>query len=116
MKKVINLFNLIFLFLMSTQVMAAKEEGEKVNSDVFSIINLDYPGLESVKAEYQKGNEKKAAELLLHYYRTRTGIHNPDVDLKKISVSARQRKLSMFTTVTSLPIIMVRTSTGSTGQ
>lgn len=35
MKKVINLFNLIFLFLMSTQVMAAKEEGEKVNSDVF---------------------------------------------------------------------------------
>ena len=92
MKKVINLFNLIFLFLMSTQVMAAKEEGEKVNSDVFSIINLDYPGLESVKAEYQKGNEKKAAELLLHYYRTRTGIHNPDVDLKKISVSARQRK------------------------
>lgn len=55
MKKVINLFNLIFLFLMSTQVMAAKEEGEKVNSDVFSIINLDYPGLESVKAEYQKG-------------------------------------------------------------
>ena len=59
MKKVINLFNLIFLFLMSTQVMAAKEEGEKVNSDVFSIINLDYPGLESVKAEYQKGNERR---------------------------------------------------------
>ena len=92
MKKVIFLFNLIFLLMTSTQLMAAREEGEKVNTDVFSIINLDYPGLEAVKAEYQKGNEKKAAELLLNYYRTRTGIHNPDVDMKKITVSARQRK------------------------
>lgn len=109
--------------MTSTQLMAAREEGEKVNADVFSIINLDYPGLEAVKAEYQKGNEKKAAELLLNYYRTRTGIHNPDVDMKKLpslhgresGLMMRWSILSMCTTATSLPIIMVRTSTGNTG-
>ncbi len=54
---------------------------EVVNGDVFSKLNLDYPGLEKVKQHYEAGEHYLAAKELLEYYRNRANILNPNVDL-----------------------------------
>ena len=51
-----------------------------VNQDVFAKLNLDYPGLEEVKAQYQAGDLNKAAIALLDYYRHRTNVVNPEIE------------------------------------
>lgn len=45
--------------------------------DVFSLLDLDRPGLEKVKADCARGRWKKASEDLLDYYRSRQGIYIP---------------------------------------
>lgn len=54
---------------------------EVVKGDVFSKLNLDYPGLEKVKQHYEAGEHYLAAKELLEYYRNRANILNPNVDL-----------------------------------
>ena len=50
-----------------------------IDEKVFSLLNLDYPGLSEVKASYNNGEIKKAAEALLNYYRNRTNVKNPEI-------------------------------------
>lgn len=57
------------------------EADKRINQELFSVINLDYPGLETVKAEYQKKHYAAAADALLKYYRERTLVNNVEVDL-----------------------------------
>ena len=52
---------------------------EVVKGDVFSKLNLDYPGLEKVKQHYEAGEHYLAAQELLEYYRWRSNVVNPDV-------------------------------------
>lgn len=59
---------------------------------VFSLLNLDYPGLEQVKALHQAGQDEKAAQVLLSYYLQRKGIVNPAIDLNNLSISEREQK------------------------
>ena len=54
---------------------------EVVNGDVFSKLNLDYPGLEKVKQHYEAGEHYLAAKELLEYYRWRGNVVNPAVPL-----------------------------------
>ena len=58
------------------------EEDVKVNVEVFELLNLDYPGLEEVKREYNKQHYAHAANALLTYMRTRTVVNtlNPLAD------------------------------------
>lgn len=51
-----------------------------INPEVFSLINLDYPGLEHVKYFFQEGDVYNAALQLLSYYRQRSVI-NPVVSM-----------------------------------
>lgn len=67
-------------------------QAQSLNQDVFSLLNMDYPGLEQVKEVYNTGNMEAAAESLLEYYQTRTGIVNPAINLEKITISAREEK------------------------
>ena len=86
---------ILLLFVLLTSVwckIAAKDESTPVNVEVFNLINLDYPGLEQVKSNYQKGDLQAAAQSLLDYYRTRTNVVNPDIDLQHINLSERERK------------------------
>lgn len=62
------------------------------NKEAFLLLNLDYPGLEQIKSEYNKGNITAAAQSLLKYYQTRTGIVTPAIDLNKITISTREQK------------------------
>ncbi len=52
---------------------------EAVKGDVFSKLNLDYPGLEKVKQHYEAGEHYLAAKELLEYYRWRSSVINPFV-------------------------------------
>ena len=61
---------------------------EVVKGDVFSKLNLDYPGLEKVKQHYEAGEHYLAAKELLEYYRNRGNILNPNVDLINPTASA----------------------------
>lgn len=59
-----------------------------INEKLFEVINLDYPGLEKVKAHYEAGNLYYAAEALLKYYQTRTDAPvNPNLNLMNITIT-----------------------------
>lgn len=61
---------------------------EVIKGDVFSKLNLDYPGLEKVKQHYEAGEHYLAAKELLEYYRGRADILNPNVNLVVPTASA----------------------------
>ena len=53
--------------------------------DVFALLDLDRPGLEEVKARYDKQQWEKASEALLEYYRTRQGVYIPGEESREAS-------------------------------
>jgi len=58
-----------------------------INTKLFEVINLDYPGLENAKQLYASGLHYEASKAILDYYKMRTGITNPSISLLNISVS-----------------------------
>lgn len=63
-----------------------KIETEGLDQDIFSILDLDYPGLEAVKSFYEAGDLGNAAAELLKYYRERP-VYNPNVNLLQTTAS-----------------------------
>lgn len=51
-----------------------------VDPRLFKVMNMDYPGLENMKAKFSNKEYYAAAEALLAYYRSRTVV-NPDANL-----------------------------------
>ena len=47
---------------------------DEIDSRVFQVLNLDYPGLEAVKSNYEADQYYLAAEALLEYFRSRTDV------------------------------------------
>ena len=66
-------------------------QAQSPDRSAFGLLNLDYPGLEKVKAACDAGDTLRAAEELLVYYRSRTGVSTPDLDLEHLSLSERER-------------------------
>lgn len=64
-----------------TEVPSAEESFESLSKEVFKLIDLEYRGLEKVKASVNLGDYKKAAEELLQYYRDRRDVQHPDINL-----------------------------------
>lgn len=60
---------------------------EDIDQNLFESLNLDYPGLEQVKAWYETGNYYSAAKALLDYYKGRIGITNPNVSLMNPTIT-----------------------------
>ena len=65
---------------------------QELKTEVFSLLNLDYPGLEKVKALHNEGKDAEAAKELLDYYRARTGVKTPDINLKSIKISKTEQQ------------------------
>ena len=65
---------------------------QELNTEVFSLLNLDYPGLEQVKELHTAGKDSAAAVSLLDYYRNRTGISTPEINLKKVRISEKEQQ------------------------
>lgn len=81
-----------YIILLVVASFAGIVNGQELKSDVFSLLNLDYPGLEKVKALHQSGKNEEAAKALLDYYRARTNVKSPDVNLKNIKISKEEQK------------------------
>lgn len=81
-----------YIVLIAIVCMAGKLTAQELKSEVFSMLNLDYPGLEKVKELHQAGNNEEAAKALLDYYRARTDVRTPDIDLNKIKISKQEQK------------------------
>jgi heparan-sulfate lyase len=80
---------LIILLLLHGAAMLSAQEADV---DVFRLLNMDYPGLEKVRAYREAGNDGEALQYLLDYYRNRRGAVHPDIDLRQVKVSAEDRK------------------------
>lgn len=99
-------------------------EAQQLRKETFDLLNLDYPGLEKVKAACAQQQWDEAAQALLDYYRQRTGIGHPDIDMKNIKISKEEQKWAddalehtfLYTKDISLPIIMAKISTGNIGR
>lgn len=84
--------NKLFVLLAALFLLSGLLQAQQPNKAVFELINLDYPGLEAVKKAYGQGNMQTAAKALLTYYRNRTAIMHPELDLNKVSASAVDRQ------------------------
>ncbi|MBR1633165.1 MAG: alginate lyase family protein [Bacteroidales bacterium] len=61
---------------------------------VFEVINLDYPGLETVKRLHSEGKDGQALNALREYYRSRNNVLNPKVNLVNPSLSAGEKNIA----------------------
>lgn len=80
------------VLLVGLYLFVGKLGAQELRSEVFSLLNLDYPGLEQVKALHASGKDSEAASALLEYYKQRKGIRTPDVDLKRLKISQEEQK------------------------
>lgn len=69
-----------------------KEDNGLKYKSILELLNLDYPGLEKVKSLYSNGDYQLAAEELLYYYRYRTGIEQPELDLGSYQITANDQQ------------------------
>ena len=69
------------------------EEDKKVNLQLFEIVNLDYPGLETVKSEYEQKHYALAAQALVEYYRNRQVV-NAEIDVDDTWISPEQQRIA----------------------
>lgn len=83
-----------YLFLIATTILfVGRANSQELRTEVFSLLNLDYPGLEKVKALHEEGKDNDAVETLLNYYRHRTNVHHPDIiDPSKVKISKQEQK------------------------
>lgn len=78
--------------LPSSSTTITIPDDSEISTAIFEALNLDYPGLESVKAHYEAGSNYQAAYALLEYFRSRTEVEHPDINLMSPSISEEQQK------------------------
>lgn len=82
-----------YLFLLAVILFTGKANAQEIKSEVFSLLNLDHPGLEKVKALHEEGKDADAAKALLDYYQHRKGVNHPDItDPGKMKISKQEQK------------------------
>ncbi|MFQ7113898.1 heparinase II/III family protein, partial [Hallella bergensis] len=67
---------------------------DSVDKALFDVIDLTYPGLEKVKTQYEAGHYYNAAYELLNYYRTRSNVMNPNINLMNPTLSPTERNVA----------------------
>ena len=80
------------LWIICLCLWASWMQAQSLDKSVFELLDLNRPGLEKVKAAYIDGDADRAAKELLTYYRSRTGISTPDLDLNHLSLSKREQQ------------------------
>lgn len=81
-----------FLIGCATLALALSIHAQELRREAFDLLNLDYPGLEKVKAACQEERWNDAAAALLDYYRHRDGVKQPELDLKHLKISKEEQK------------------------
>ena len=80
---------ILSVFLLTIAIIA---DAQQLRKEAFDLLHLDYPGLEKVKTACSRQQWEKAAQELLAYYRNRTDIAHPDIDLKNLAISKEEQK------------------------
>ena len=80
------------IILLLICMLSCSLQAQSINEEAFSQLNLNYPGLEKVKDLYGQGKKEAAAQALLEYYRHRTGVVNPAIDLNNITINKREQQ------------------------
>lgn len=73
-------------------LVAVCMQAQQVRKEAFGLLNLDYPGLEKVKAACGQEEWDNAATALLEYYRQRTAVEHPALNVKNIKISKEEQK------------------------
>lgn len=81
-----------YVALLIFACFVGKGYAQELKSEIFTLLNLDYPGLEKVKSLHQSGKDAEAAKALLDYYRARTNVKTPDINLKKITIGKEEQQ------------------------
>jgi len=68
-----------------------KANAQELQNEVFDLINLEQKGLEKVKKNCTEGDYKQAAANLLDYYRTRTHVKHPEINLERIRINSEEQ-------------------------
>lgn len=87
MKKLPTIILCFYLCFFTNTVWA-----QSLNEDVFTLLDLSYPGLEEVNQLYNEGNKEDAAKALLKYYQNRKRIINPTINLDSITISKQEQE------------------------
>lgn len=82
-----NILCFIAFFIALSTVNA-----QELNKEAFNLINLEYKGLEQVKKFHNEGKDAEAAKALLDYYRNRTGVNHPDIDITDVKISKQEQQ------------------------
>ncbi len=88
MNYILKHFLLLLICIGSTHRICSQQ----LRPEAFSMLDLDYPGLEKVKVLHETGNDREAAAALLDYYRGRTNVKHPEVDLSDVTISKQEQK------------------------
>lgn len=81
-----------FILVLASLMLSVLAGAQQLQKETFGLLNLDYPGLEKVKAACEEQRWDDAASALLDYYRHREGIVHPDIDLNHIQISKEEQK------------------------
>ena len=65
-----------------------------INPRLFEVIDIQADGMSDVRSLYEEGYVYEAAQAVLEYYRTRTSVVNPYVDLSSTSYTASARNIA----------------------
>lgn len=77
----------LLLFILATQLYA-----QDLRKEAFELINLERPGMEKVQNFVCEKRYSEAATALLDYYRNRTGVNHPEVDLSRIRINKEEQQ------------------------
>ena len=75
------------IILFVSFLYCAIVQAQILNKEVFNLLNLNYPSLEQVKRAYYEDKLETAANELLKYYRKRTHVVNPFLDLANVTIT-----------------------------
>ena len=89
-----NTRNILSIDMSSAQRITKPDDDSSINTEVFALLDLDYPGLEQVKKEYAQGNYGSAAAALVDYFRTRTSVVNPEVDPDNVIMYTEDKRIA----------------------
>ena len=75
-------------------MLPPNQPNDVIDEKLFAVINLDYPGLEKAKEFYNSGKYYYAVNELLEYYRNRTSVINPNIQLMNTPITASELNIA----------------------
>jgi heparan-sulfate lyase len=82
----------IAILICTSLLITSGLYGQELRREVFELLDLKRPGLEKVQSLIENEKYEAASSALLDYFRNRSGVNNPEVDLNKVRISAEEQK------------------------